>query len=182
MIRNKLLASNHRRSLVLSQIIVSCTACSIVYMAATAFSAGIGQFIFENNVEGITFIRYFFTGLGVALVTGCLFCVVTLLCGNKTHAVIWCMGLAFGMLFLCIRTNAVLVQTEYKDGVLNPHYIGGFWRELYGLLHDLNPYGQAAQLSSWEVWHPVRGLLFDGFLFTGLSVLGCKQFRRKEIS
>lgn len=181
-IRNKLLATNHRNSPVLSQIIVSCTACSMVYMIVTAFSAGIGQFIFQNDVEGIVFIRHFFSGLGVSLVTGCLFCVVTLLCGNKTRAIIWCMGMAFGMLFLCIRTNAFLVQPEYKDGLLNPNYIAGFQRRAYSVLHDLNPYGQAAQLSSWEVWHPIRGLFFDFLLFIGLTVLGCKLFLKKDIS
>ena len=118
----------------------------------------------------------------MALVTGCLFCVVTLLCGDKTRAVMWCMGLAFGMFFLCLHTNALLVQTEYKDGILNPHYIGGFRREAYSVLHDLNPYGQAAQLSSWEVWHPVRGLFFDFLLLISLTVLGCKLFLKKDIN
>ena len=180
-IRNKLLATSRRSALVLSEIIVSCAACSMAYLAVTAFSAGIGQLIFENNVEASAFIRHFFLGLGVALVTGCLFCVVTLLCGNQTRSVIWCMGLAVGMLFLCIRTNAVLVQAEYKDGIFNPNYVGGFRRAAYSVLHDLNPYGQAAQLSSWEVWHPLRALLFDFLLFVGLTILGCKLFLKKDI-
>lgn len=75
-----------------------------------------------------------------------------------------------------------MVQTEYKDGVLNPHYVGGLKKELYGILHDLNPCGQAAQLSSWEVWHPMRGLLINLILITGLSALGCALFRRKDIN
>ena len=115
-IRNKLLTADRRSNVVMSQIIVSCVACVIVYMVVTAFTVGIGQFFFENNVDSATFLTYFLLGIGMSLVTGCLFSVTTLLCANKTHAVILCMGLAFGMLFLCLHTNALLVQPEYKDG------------------------------------------------------------------
>ncbi|MBO6017493.1 MAG: hypothetical protein J6P42_05615, partial [Oscillospiraceae bacterium] len=127
-IRNKLLTSPSRSSLVMSHVIVSSVACIIVYLVITAFSAGVGQFFFENNVTSTEFFRYFLLGIGMSMVTGCLFSVITLLCGNKTNAVIWCMGLAFGMLFLCLHTNELLVQTEYKDGALNPHYISGIRR------------------------------------------------------
>jgi len=180
-IRNKLLAAERRSSLVFSQIIVSCAACVIVYMAVTAFSAGIGRFFFENNVDGAVFFRYFLLGVGMSLATGCLFSVITLLCGNRTHALLWCMGLAFAMLFLCLHTNEVLVQTEYRDGLLNPHYVGGLRRALCRFLHDLNPCGQAAQLSAWEVWHPLRGAVSDLLVIAGSTVLGCALFRGKDI-
>mgnify|MGYP007102609244 CR=1 FL=1 len=38
----------------------------------------------------------------------CLFCVITLLCGDQTRAVVWCMGISFGMLFLSLHTNQIL--------------------------------------------------------------------------
>ena len=85
------------------------------------------------------------------------------------------------MLFLCLHTNGLLVQTEYKDGALNPHYVGGFRRALYGVLHDLNPYGQAAQLSAWEVWNPMRAVVCNLLWITGMSSLGCILFRRKDV-
>ena len=40
-VRNKLLTAKKRSSLVISQIIVSCTGCIIVYIVVTVFSAGI---------------------------------------------------------------------------------------------------------------------------------------------
>lgn len=181
-IRNKLLTVSQRRSIVISQIVVSCTACAAVYILITAFSAGIGQFFFENDVKGTTLFSYFIIGLGMCAATGCLFSIITMLCGNKTHAVIWCMGLAFGMLFLCLHTNEVLVQKEYKDGILNPHYVGGFRRTLNSILHDINPCGQAAQLSSWEVWHPLRIVLLDLLLVIGVTALGCGLFNKKDIN
>lgn len=180
-IKNKLLTAENRSSLVISQIIVSCVGCIIVYIVVTAFSAGIGRFFFENNVDTMSFLRFFIIGIGMSVATGCLFSIITMICGNKTQAIILCMGLAFGMLFLCLHTNEVLVQTEYKDGVLNPHYVGGFRREICSLLHDINPCGQAAQLSAWEVWHPIRSLLISLLVTAGSSALGCLLFRGKDV-
>ncbi len=180
-IRNKLLTAENRSSLVISQIIVSCVGCIIVYIVVTAFSAGIGRFFFENNVDDVVFLRFIIIGIGMSVATGCLFSIITMICGNKTQAIILCMGLAFGMLFLCLHTNEVLVQTEYKDGVLNPHYLGGVRREICSLLHDINPCGQAAQLSAWEVWHPIRALLISLLVIAGTSALGCLLFRRKDV-
>ncbi len=181
-IRNKLLSTNHRSNYVISQIIVCCTACATVYIVVTAFAAGVGQFFFENDIKGIDFIRFFVLGLGMSLVSGCLFSVITLVCSNKINAITCCMGLAFIMLVLAMRTNSVLVQTQYKDGILNPKYVDGFQRALNSILHDLNPCGQAAQLSSWEVWHPIRMIIIDISLLFGLSVLGCLLFKRKDIN
>ena len=180
-IRNKLLIAENRSSLVISQIIVSCFGCVIVYILVTAFSAGLGRFFFENNVDAAVFIRFFAIGLGMSIATGCLFSVVTMICASKTKAIILCMGLAFGMLFLCLHTNEVLVQSEYRDGVLNPHYVGGIRREICSLLHDLNPCGQAAQLSAWRVWHPIRALFISFLVIAGSTTLGCLLFSRKDI-
>ena len=180
-IRNKLLAAEHRCNLVVSQIIVSCMGCLIIYIAITVFTAVVGRFFFEDNVNQAVFFRYFILGIGMSLVTGCIFSVITMLCGSKTTAILWCMGLAFGMLFLCLHTNEILVQTAYKNGAPNPRYVSGFRRELCGILHDLNPCGQAAQLSGWEVWHPVRELLFNCILIIGLPTVCCMLFRRKDI-
>lgn len=180
-IRNKVLAAKSRGSLVISQIIVSCVACLIVYAATTAFSAGVGRLFFENNVDGGTFLRFFALGMGMSLSTGCLFCVISMLCGNRTRGVVWCMALAFGMLFLCLHTNSILVQPEYKDGAPNPHFVGGVRRAVCGILHDLNPCGQAAQLSAWEVWRPARAAMIDVLWIAASSALGCALFRKKEI-
>lgn len=91
------------------------------------------------------------------------------------------MALAFGMLFLAIHTNGKLVQPEYKDGAMNPNYVGGMRRTVYGILHDLNPCGQVAQLSTWEVWHPIRITLSNLAMVSVASVLGCMLFERKDI-
>lgn len=181
-IRIKLLAVRRRRSYVLSQIFVSCIACAALYTAAAVFTSGTGRFFFENNVTADDLLRFFLLGVSMSLASGTLFAVITLLLGEKTRAVVVCMGSAFGMLFLAMHTNSLLVQDRYKDGVLNPKYVGGIRRIIYGLLHDLNPCGQAAQLSTWQVPHPVRVLLFNLLLTAVLTVLCCMLFERKNIN
>ncbi len=180
-IRNKLLTVRRRESLVLSQSLVSAVGCALIYLVVTAFSAGVGRFFFEKDVEPGVFFRYLFLGLGMSLALGVLFCVITLLAGHKTRAVVWCMGLAMGMLLLALHTNQVLMQEPLKEGVLNPAYVTGIKRLVYELLHDLNPCGQAAQLSAWRVSHPPRLVFLN--LFQTLVVLagGCALFRGKDI-
>ena len=179
-IRNKLLAFKYRESYVISQIIVCCMACVIVYLVVTVLTAGVGRFFFENDVKDLDFIRFFVLGIGMSLVSGCLFCVITLICCNKTKAIICCMGLAFVMLVLAMDTNAVLVHMASTESVFYSG-VDGFRHVLYGICHDANPCGQAAQLSSWKVWHPIRMMLIDILLIVVLSALACFQFRRKDI-
>lgn len=181
-IRMKLLAVRRRSSFVLSQIFVSCIACAALFTAATVFTAGMGRFFFENNVMASDLVRFYLLGVSMSLASGALFAVVTLLLGEKTKAVVVCMASAFGMLFLAMHTNSLLVQERYKDGVLNPKYVGGIRRMVYGILHDLNPCGQAAQLSTWQVPRPIRILLFNLLLIAFLTAICCRLFERKNIN
>ncbi len=84
-------------------------------------------------------------------------------------------------LILGLPSNGKLVQPEYEDGAMNPNYVGGMRRTVYGILHDLNPCGQVAQLSTWEVWHPIRITLSNLAMVSVASVLGCMLFERKDI-
>ena len=180
-IRNKLLAAKRRAPVVLSQIAACCAAAAAVYGAATALTWGAGRYFFENNLDGGTFLRYALVGLGMSLATGSLFCALSMLCASRMRALVVCMSLAFGMLLLALHTNGLLVQTPYRDGAINPHYVGGARRAIYMVLHDFNPCGQAAQLSAWQVMRPGRCALLD-LMWVLLSALaGCGGFERKNI-
>lgn len=180
-IRNKLICARSRHVVVCSHIITSCFGCILIYLIVTLFTLAIGAGLFENDVLPLDFFRFLALGVGMSVSYGVIFCVITLLCDNKARAIIICMVLSMLMLFLCLHTNQLLVQTEYKGGVLNPHYVGGFRRTLYGILHDLNPSGQAAQLSAWDYFHPLQGILCNVLWLFGMSVLGCVLFDRKDL-
>lgn len=179
-IRNKLIVGIGRNAVYFSDMGISCLACAALFLITTLFSAVVGYWLFPHDAELAKIVHYIFLGMFMSLAYGCIFSVITLLCRNRTTSVVICMFLAFFMLFLCLHTNQALVQPEYKDGVLNPHYVGGAKRIIYGVLHDLNPTGQAAQLSAMECFHPVRFLICD-ILWGAVAVVGCAIFRKKDI-
>lgn len=180
-IRNKLIFSKSRSQVVLSQIVTSCIACGLVYSVTVLYTFGTARFFFENNVEPDLFAGYFALGLSMSAAIACLFCVITLLCGDQTRAVVWCMGISFGMLFLSLHTNQILVQTRYKNGARTRIT----WKEqkesCMGSYMIWNPCGQAAQLSCWEVWEPMRAVLCNGLWILGTAAAGIVLFQRKDI-
>ena len=180
-IRNKLLVAKRRGNCLLALLGASSVGCVLICAGMTLFTAGIGAFFFENNVEFFTLAGYFLLGSGMSAVLGCLYTMITLLCGSQSKGVLWCMALAFGMLFLALHTNSILVQPEFKDGILNPGYVDGFRRTIYLLLHNLNPCGQAAQLSSWEVFSPLHCVLCDFVLVSVTTLIGWKKFSHQNV-
>jgi len=179
-IRNKIIAGNARYHIFISNLIVSGLACVVIYLVTILFTASVGSLFFETDVTFFLFLKYAFMGIGMCLAYSSIYCTITMLCGNKTTAVVLCMGVAFTLLCACLHTNQMMVQPEYKDGVLNPAYVDGFAKIVYGFLHDLNPSGQAAQLSAMEIFSPVRWILCDILWILGVGV-GCVIFSRKDI-
>lgn len=180
-IRNKLIGAHSRDQVVLSHILTSCIGCAVVYGATTLFTLAVGACFFENDIRIMELFQFLVLGLGMSAAYGTIFCMITMLSGSKTRAIVLCIVLSMLMLFLCLHTNQVLMQTEYKDGIVNPHYVGGLRRTWYGFLHDINPTGQAAQLSSWKHFNPVRGIACNALWVVGMGVSGCLLFRRKGI-
>lgn len=180
-IRNKIIAGCSRSAIFASNLIVSCLACMIIYLICTLFTAAVGSLLFEIDVSVSRFLQHLALGVGMCLSYGCIYCSITMVCGNKTTAAILCMALAFSLLVICLHTNQVMVQPEYKNGMPNPAYVDGFAKTVYGLLHDLNPTGQAAQLSAMVVFKPIRCIVCDLSWILAAGV-GCIAFNRKNIA
>lgn len=180
-IRNKLVAGRSRCAVFFSNLITCWSACLILYFFMIGITAGIGVFLFENNVTGTEFLRYLGLGMLTCIAFGSLYCMLSMLIGNKPNAVMACMALAFVMLLLSLHTNQILVQPQVKDGALNPHYADGVRRVFYEILHDGNPTGQAAQLSAMECYSPFRFIACDLLWIAVAAVLGTVLFQRKDI-
>lgn len=149
-IRNKLVAGRSRYAIYLSNLITVWTACIVIYIVSIVTTIGFGISLFENTITGTELMMFLGLGLMTCLSYGSIFGMLSMLIGNKSTAVLMCMGVAFAMLFFSLHTNDVVVQTEFKNGVLNPHYVSGIRRVVYEFLHNINPTGQAAQLSSMK--------------------------------
>lgn len=180
-IRNKIIAGRSRYSVFASNLVVCWCACMAVYLVTTVFTTVLGCLFFEINVTPSQFFQYLILGVGMCLAYGSIYCTITMLCGSKTTATVLCMGLSFFLLCLCLHTNQVMVQPEYKDGVLNPAYVDGFGKVLYAIFHDLNPSGQAAQLSAMDVFSPVRWMCCDLLWVIAAAGVGTALFRRANI-
>ncbi|MBO4976322.1 MAG: hypothetical protein J6C54_01055 [Lachnospiraceae bacterium] len=179
-IRNKIIAGRSRFSVFASNLVVCWLACVMIYLTTTLFTTTIGSFLFEIDLTPATFFQYLIMGIGMCLAYGGIYCTITMLCGNKTTATVLCMGFAFFLLFSSLHTNQIMVQPEYKNGALNPAYMDGFAKTVYAVLHDLNPTGQAAQLSTMDILNPIRWLFCDlaWILTTGAGMI---LFNRKNI-
>jgi len=180
-IRNKIIAGPSRECIFASNLIVSSLACTIVYLTVTVFTAVVGCLFFEIDVTVFRYLQYLVMGFGMCLAYSSIYCCITMVCGNKTTAAILCMGLAFFLLCACLHTNQVMVQPEYKNGIPNPAYVDGVAKAVYGVLHDLNPSGQAAQLSAMDIFSPVRWILCD-LLWILAAGVGCALFNRKNLN
>lgn len=180
-IKNKIISGKTRRAVYFSNLIVSWSACIAVYVLTIATSLAIGVNCFEINVTAGEIINFAVLGMFTCLTYGSIYCTITILNGNKAIAITVCMGLAFFLLFLCLHSNSMLVQQEYVDGVINPHYVTGIKRTIYEVLHDVNPFGQAAQLSDMTCINPVRFVVVDFIWMIVTSFLGGLFFDKKDI-
>ena len=179
-IRNKIIAGHSRQHIFVSNLIASSLSCVVVYLVITLFTASVGCLLFEINVSFPIFLYYLVMGVGMCVAYSSIYCSLTMVCGNKTTASVLCLSVAFFLLVACLHTNQGMVQPEYKNGMPNPAYVDGFAKTVYGFLHDLNPSGQAAQLSAMDIFQPVRWILCD-LLWIAVSGIGCAAFTRKNL-
>lgn len=176
--KNKIICGQSKTAVYLSAQAACWAGCAAVYLLTTTLTVCAGPMLFPVNVSGLEIARYALLGICTALAYGSVFCLVAMLCQNKSTALTLCMALAFGMLFACLHTNQVLTQSEWKNGLPNPAYAHGFKRTLYLFLHDLNPSGQAAQLSAMNCLCPVRFLAVDlGWILFSVFA-GARLFER----
>ncbi|MBE6968798.1 MAG: hypothetical protein E7442_01585 [Ruminococcaceae bacterium] len=179
-IRNKIIAGHTKQSIFASALLVSCLVCTFIYLITTLFTAFLGCLLFEIDVSFSRFLQHLAMGAGMCLAYSSIYCMITMLCGNRTTATVACMALAFFLLCACLHTNQIMVQPEFKDGLPNPAYADGFKKAVYAVLHDLNPSGQAAQLSAMNIFQPLRWILCD-LLWVLTAGVGCAVFGRKNL-
>ena len=180
-VRCKLLSIPCRRDYVLAQPAVAAVGCGIIYLMITLFTTILSLPFFEVNINAVDFLCFMMTGLVMSMVQGCFFASLTLLCANQSKGILVTMIVSFLMLLLALHTNSILVQPPYKNDAINPHYVEGAVRQIYLLLHNLNPTGQAAQLSVWDVPQPIYTGIYSFLLAVISSVVSCWGFENKDI-
>jgi len=180
-IRNKIAAGRSRSAIFLSHLIVSCFSCAVLYFVMLTVTISLGLVFFENNVPVRQLLSLTALGLLTCMAYAAVFSMLTLLIGSRTNGVVICMIVSFAMLFAALHTNQIVIQQPVKDGLPNPHYVSGVARHVYIWLHDLNPTGQAAQLSAMSCQSPLRWMGMTAAWLLIAVVVGTKIFAEKDI-
>lgn len=180
-IRNKIVAGNIRKDIYISQMLGVWSSALVLYVITIAATVSASLPMFDRDVGAKEIASFFGLGCLTVLAMGSLFYMISMCIGNRSVAVTVCMGMAFLMLFLCLHTNQILAQAEFKDGVTNVHYVSGVKRLCYELFHDMNPMGQIAQLSEMKYINAIRWIVVDVVWVIVSAVFGSVMFEKKDI-
>lgn len=207
-IRNKLIAGHSRTHIYLSEFLVTATGAIILYLSAIAVTAGVGRFLFTATAPLKKFLLSGLLGVFSCLSYVGIYCLISVLCHNRSTSVVVCMMLSVSLLMVALYVNLQLEQDEYipqlnitgvenSDGVSisisgentdglvtmapNPHYLTGVKRQIAQFIQDLNPTGQAAQICSMSYPDPIQMALCSAAVVLLTCLRGLVVFRRKDL-
>ena len=193
-LRNKIIIGYSRTRIYLSGFL-TCAAAMILstfaYMTVLS-AAGIPAFgFFQGDPANLLLI---FTGsILLNLVHVSIFHLISMLHSSKATSAIICMTLSFlllataSLLLQKLAQPEVIQQVQMADGSpevfleSNPKYLTGSARVLYQFFVDLLPAGQALQIASAQVMHPVQILLYSAGITVVLNWIGIYFFNRKNL-
>lgn len=193
-IRNKLVLGLSRTQIYLSNFLIQAigavgiTVCA--YLPGCAM--GIPMFGMPKLSAGMMF------QIGIVTILLCvayvsIFNMITMNISSKANAAVFCILLAFGMMFFAAYLINCLSQPEYieqmvmKNGqmvtetVKNTHYLTGMKRELYQNLSELLPSGQAMHVAGMTIAHPVRMMVYSLVVTVVTTICGIGLFLKKDI-
>ena len=193
-IRNKLVLGLSRTQIYLSNFLIQAigavgiTVCA--YLLGCAM--GIPMFGMPKLSAGMMF------QIGIVTILLCvayvsIFNMITMNISSKANAAVFCILLAFGMMFFAAYLINCLSQPEYieqmvmKNGqmvtetVKNTHYLTGMKRELYQNLSELLPSGQAMHVAGMTIAHPVRMMVYSLVMTVVTTICGIGLFLKKDI-
>lgn len=193
-IRNKLVLGLSRTQIYLSNFLIQAigavgiTVCA--YLPGCAM--GIPMFGMPKLSAGMMF------QIGIVTILLCvayvsIFNMITMNISSKANAAVFCILLAFGMMFFAAYLINCLSQPEYieqmvmKNGqmvtetVKNTHYLTGMKRELYQNLSELLPSGQAMHVAGMTIAHPVRMMVYSLVMTVVTTICGIGLFLKKDI-
>ena len=204
-IRNKILVGRKRRDIYMANVVACGCAGLAVYGVSVGAAGFLSMFLFaESRLSLPELLGCCGIGAMMTLAFTAVFCLIAMLCANKTHTAVGCLLLSFLLMFGAIYVYQRLSEPEYVqqvsasetysdvtvvtyatdlelETVPNPCYLSGVKREIYQFLLDVNPMGQAVQLSSLELVYPVRIVIYDLCIMGLTCLLGLAVFRKKDI-
>ena len=194
-IRNKIIVG-HTRSKIYFANYLTCIAASLLLLAEMLLFSGIAGWILlgEFGMDWTQILFLILCCIFVTAVCSAIFVALTMNIHSKSGSVVASMVLMLALTFAASYIDSRLAESpmtysnvtitmdgvQYGDLIDNPAYVGGTARTVMEFLYDLLPTGQAAQLSSMDIFNPVRFLFCDlaWILPTGAGMV---IFDRKNI-
>lgn len=194
-LRNKLAAGHSRTCVYLAAFITMALCCLAFCLACLATVLAVGIPLIGPPSVPLPELLPLIAGSMLTAVAFCaLFTLWVMNCSRKAVSVAVCMlGVVF-MMSLTTALSARLDQPEFRDTIPlvvdgevvfgtepNPLYLRGAAREVYQVLDDLIPYGQALQYMTFSAAHPERLPLYALADTAALTAAGIALFRRKDL-
>lgn len=196
--RNKLVIGYSRASVYLASLII-CTAASLIM--CMAFLLGVCAVgIPVLGFFSLSFSAFASTLLGCILMVCAVCAILTAInmhITNKAIVAIVCVLLMIGLMLLAVEVDSRLSEPEMYppnayvtiDGSFvqreeltpNPNYLTGTKRVVYEYIRDVNPGGQALQLSRMDNTNLWPMALYSAIIVIVSTGLGLVFFRRKDL-
>lgn len=193
-IRNKLIVGHKRRDIYLSNLIVTFVTSLMMMVVFLLVYCSLGRLVTVAPKLPVSLILYY---IGISLFTlaafASIFNAIAMLISNKAVSSVICILFFFVLLVAAITIYVRLEASEYVPGYfltsngvemreeLNPKYLRGIAREIYQFFLDLFPSGQALQLVSKMVTHPLRMMLCSVGIVVVTNLSGLQAFSRKDL-
>lgn len=194
-LRNKLAAGHSRACVYLTAFITMSLCCLVFCFACLAAVLAAGIPLIGPLSVPLPELLPLLAGSMLTAVAFCaLFTLWVMNCSRKAVSVAVCMlGFIF-MMSLTTWFSARLEEPEFRDTIPmvvdgevvfdtepNPLYLRGVEREVYQVLNDLIPYGQALQYMTFSAVYPERLPLCSLAVITLSTGAGIALFRRKDL-
>ncbi len=193
-VRNKIIAGYTRRSIYLSNLLLTfCASFFMMCMGLLGGLVGIPTFGVWNMGAFPVFVCVLV--LMMFLFAFCaIFTFINMLLQNKSVGAVVTILVFFALLFVASTMMNRLAQPETVSDVMftaegvvfddpkpNPLYVDGAARGVLDFVIDVIPAGQGLRLASNEVAHPVRMLLSSMVLAVLVTIMGIFAFERKDL-
>lgn len=193
--RNKIMVGHKRRDIYFTNLIVSLAASFLMFAAFLLAYCPLGTLVSNpSEIPMGAILSYLAISLFTIAAITSVFNMLAMLIPYKSVSSVVCVLFFFLLLAAALVIRARLDAPEYVvnyflsvDGVdmsepePNPRYLQGMAREIYQFFFDLLPSGQAIQIASREVEHPLRVILCSVGIVIVTNISGARAFCRKDL-
>lgn len=197
-IRNKLVAGHKRQAIYLSNLIICAVAGILMQLCFTLAICAVGIPRLGLPELGLSTLLYLYLiSILCTLTLAALYTMLGMLITRRSGGVVVSILLAVLLVVFGAVCSSRLNEPEYFDSyfysdatgnvaeegkALNTNYLTGAKREVYQFIYDLQPMGQALQLTTMEMTCPDRLPLYSLLVIALTTGVGVAVFRKKDIN